>query len=250
MRYMIDGRMYTFDHRAFAALVGRNRPGVLETLKRLSGALHVSMSSLKEWRRGDHAPSDAGKVCDLAVALGVDVGTLLKSEGDETEGQVSPMTDLQKAAFARIYRKVVDFFEMFERTDQFVWKEYDVRGYPPELVSGVVLSTVYPPSAAPVTSLLYGARGVLAGDLHAQLADSVTRALERERCLLGGHPVFESLQSIIGRTVEDLCYDDEGEWLPDPDMLFDPPSFGTPSSMFVRVMEARRELDGLARRYV
>lgn len=90
MRYMIDGRMYTFDHRAFAALVGRNRPGVLETLKRLSGMLRVSMSSLKEWRRGDHAPSDAGKVRDLAVALGVDVGALLKSGGTRRKGRYRP----------------------------------------------------------------------------------------------------------------------------------------------------------------
>lgn len=83
MRCMIEGASCLFDHRAFDLLVGRRRPGVFETLDRLSKTLCVSISSLKKWRRGDHAPSDFDKMRDLASALDIDIGMLLKREKEK-----------------------------------------------------------------------------------------------------------------------------------------------------------------------
>lgn len=218
MAYEIDGTRFEFDSVAFDALLRGAREKVTRAMAEMSSATHVSVPSIKEWRRGAHSPSDLGKVRDVAAFLGVDVGALLivRREAGEMDSR-DVLTDAQAAAFCRVYRKVVDFFEVMELSDELVWHDYDLRGFPASLVEDVVPSPVYPPSSEPEGRLLYSEHGVLACDLHAQLSAQVWRTLREERALLGRTPAYERLDEIVSQYVEDYPYDEDGRWVPDPD---------------------------------
>lgn len=213
----------------------------------MASATHVSVPSIKEWRRGGHAPSDLGKVRDIAAFLGVDVEELLIVRGEAGEmGGRDVLADGQVAAFCRVYREVVDFFEVMELSDELVWHDYDLRGFPPRLVEDVVPSPVYPPSAEPEGRLLYGEWGVLACDLHAQLALRVRRTLRVERALLGRTTAYAGLDEIVSLYVEDYPYDEDDRWVPDPELSFEPPYVGSATPMGMKAAKGLSELEALA----
>ena len=50
--------------------------------------MHVSISSIKDWRRGTHAPSDFEKVEDIACWAHIDVADLLIESEDRTMDEI------------------------------------------------------------------------------------------------------------------------------------------------------------------
>lgn len=67
--YRIGDGTFAFSPAVFDSLLGHGAKGAAR-MRELAGAMHVSISSIKDWRRGTHAPSDFEKVEDeLFVAL-------------------------------------------------------------------------------------------------------------------------------------------------------------------------------------
>lgn len=81
--YRIGDGTFAFSPAVFDSLLGHGAKGAAR-MRELAGAMHVSISSIKDWRRGTHAPSDFEKVediacwahIDVAEAAGVDVKTV------------------------------------------------------------------------------------------------------------------------------------------------------------------------------
>ena len=247
MTYVCDGKRYEFDHKAFDALVGRSRPGITRAMKKIADALHVSVPSIKEWRRGTHSPSDLEKVQDLATYLGVSWDTLLRREGESAmEISEETLDAMQYEAWCRIYKEIVDYLELQDLADDFVWDEYNLRGYPASLVRDIVPSTVYPPSDIPDNKMLYGHTGIKSGDLHLQATLRVQRAVEHERPILQGTKLLDAVQRYVYEHISEFPYDDEGRWWLDPDLKYDPPYCGEQESpIAVKRLEAQKDLETL-----
>lgn len=59
--YRIGDGTFAFSPAVFDSLLGHGAKGAAR-MRELAGAMHVSISSIKDWRRGTHAPSDFEKV--------------------------------------------------------------------------------------------------------------------------------------------------------------------------------------------
>lgn len=53
---MIGGKPFTFSPAVFDSLLGHGAAGAAK-MRELGEAVHVSVSSIKDWRRGAHAPT-------------------------------------------------------------------------------------------------------------------------------------------------------------------------------------------------
>lgn len=80
---MIGGKPFTFSPAVFDSLLGHGAAGAAK-MRELGEAVHVSVSSIKDWRRGAHAPSDLEKVEDIARWAHIDASDLLIESGDGT----------------------------------------------------------------------------------------------------------------------------------------------------------------------
>lgn len=81
--YRIGDGTFAFSLAVFDSLLGHGAKGAAR-MRELAGAMHVSISSIKDWRRGAHAPSDLEKVEDIARWAHIDVADLLIESGDRT----------------------------------------------------------------------------------------------------------------------------------------------------------------------
>ena len=63
--YRIGDGTFAFSPAVFDSLLGHGAKGAAR-MRELAGAMHVSISSIKDMRRGTHAPSDFEKVEDIA----------------------------------------------------------------------------------------------------------------------------------------------------------------------------------------
>ena len=54
--YRIGDGTFAFSPAVFDSLLGHGAKGAAR-MRELAGAMHVSISSIKDWRRGTHAPS-------------------------------------------------------------------------------------------------------------------------------------------------------------------------------------------------
>lgn len=70
--YRIGDGTFAFSPAVFDSLLGHGAKGAAR-MRELAGAVHVSISSIKDWRRGTHAPSDFEKVEDIACWAHIDV---------------------------------------------------------------------------------------------------------------------------------------------------------------------------------
>ncbi|WP_322354846.1 hypothetical protein [Paratractidigestivibacter sp.] len=214
--YALGGKEYLFSGEALDALVRGRRDGPQKTMRELAGAMHVSLTSVKEWRRGVHAPSDLAKVEDLARFFRTGTETLLR---ERTEG-MTKLSDTQLMAFYRVHRKISEFFWLAENTDRLVWDEYDLRGFPPSLVADVVPTRLWPQAVVRCRECIE--HGVRAADLHQQLWEGVCRALEAEKPLLFSCGLYQELEDYVEKYVYGYAIDDErGEWIPDPDDIYE-----------------------------
>ena len=87
--YRIGDGTFAFSPAVFDSLLGHGAKGAAR-MRELAGAMHVSISSIKDWRRGTHAPSDFAE-----TAFGEDDGKWLPDPDmifdPHEDGYVSPM---------------------------------------------------------------------------------------------------------------------------------------------------------------
>lgn len=68
--------------------------------------------------------------------------------------------------------------------------------------------------------------------------------------LLESTPMYAELCEVADTYVENYAFDEEGNWVPDPDLLFEPPHFGSPSPMALKESAATNALDSIFERYL
>lgn len=82
--YRIGDGTFAFSPAVFDSLLGHGAKGAAR-MRELAGAMHVSISSIKDWRRGTHAPSDFEKVeaCQRGFARWVATVSEITLDGEE-----------------------------------------------------------------------------------------------------------------------------------------------------------------------
>jgi hypothetical protein len=216
-------------------------------MRSMANALGFSLSSIKDWRSGYYAPDDLSKVDDLARYLHVDRAMLLSPLAEELQ-MGETLNDREAEGLFPVYREIVDFFELVDVTDQLVWHEYDLRSLSPALARDVVPSHLYAPSLdrTPAT----GPMGVTNIDLHDQVSRRVRRALTEQKARLGSSFVYADLDAFVDEYIEMFPYDENDEWVPDPDLLYEPPKCFSPSPMALKQAEAQKALDSICKQYL
>lgn len=116
--YRIGDGTFAFSPAVFDSLLGHGAKGAAR-MRELAGAMHVSISSIKDWRRGTHAPSDFEKVEDIACWAHIDVADLLIESGDRTMDE--KLTENQLDVLCVLWNQAYDFLDLCEETDHFVW---------------------------------------------------------------------------------------------------------------------------------
>lgn len=125
--YRIGDGTFAFSPAVFDSLLGHGAKGAAR-MRELAGAMHVSISSIKDWRRGTHAPSDFEKVEDIACWAHIDVADLLIESGDRTMDE--KLTENQLDVLCVLWNQAYDFLDLCEETDHFVWPTTDLRCVP------------------------------------------------------------------------------------------------------------------------
>lgn len=125
--YRIGDGTFAFSPAVFDSLLGHGAKGAAR-MRELAGAMHVSISSIKDWRRGTHAPSGFEKVEDIACWAHIDVADLLIESGDRTMDE--KLTENQLDVLCVLWNQAYDFLDLCEETDHFVWPTTDLRCVP------------------------------------------------------------------------------------------------------------------------
>lgn len=202
---MIGGKPFTFSPAVFDSLLGHGAAGAAK-MRELGEAVHVSVSSIKDWRRGAHAPSDLEKVEDIARWAHIDASDLLIESGDGTMDE--KLSERQLDVLCALWNQAYDFLDLCEETDHLVWPTTDLRCVPGSILHDV---KVNPES------------------------DKACPPWEID--------TFVKLLGFCDIMTETALGEDGGKWLPDPDMLFDPHEEGYVSPMEEAELKGRKLLD-------
>lgn len=132
--YRIGDGTFAFSPAVFDSLLGHGAKGAAR-MRELAGAMHVSISSIKDWRRGTHAPSDFEKVEDIACWAHIDVADLLIESGDRTMDE--KLTENQLDVLCVLWNQAYDFLDLCEETDHFVWPTTDLRCVPDSILHDI-----------------------------------------------------------------------------------------------------------------
>lgn len=131
---MIGGKPFTFSPAVFDSLLGHGAAGAAK-MRELGEAVHVSVSSIKDWRRGAHAPSDLEKVEDIARWAHIDASDLLIESGDGTMDE--KLSERQLDVLCALWNQAYDFLDLCEETDHLVWPTTDLRCVPGSILHDV-----------------------------------------------------------------------------------------------------------------
>lgn len=118
----------------FDSLLGHGAAGAAK-MRELGEAVHVSVSSIKDWRRGAHAPSDLEKVEDIARWAHIDASDLLIESGDGTMDE--KLSERQLDVLCALWNQAYDFLDLCEETDHLVWPTTDLRCVPGSILHDV-----------------------------------------------------------------------------------------------------------------
>lgn len=201
-------------------------------MRELADCIHVSVSSIKDWRRGVHAPSDIGKVEDIAAWAKTDVDALLIEIKDEPMEKYS---EKQFEVLCQLWNQAYDFLELADAADKFVWKSTKIENIPPSLLHDAHFSDE-------------GTFGVDPGDINSsvlllQQMEAYTRSLRRACLYVEGFDVYRRLCDFTDIINEFGFGEEDGDWVPDPDMLFDPQPDGYIAPMIVAMRKGQKLLD-------
>lgn len=202
--YRIGDGTFAFSPAVFDSLLGHGAKGAAR-MRELAGAMHVSISSIKDWRRGTHAPSDFEKVEDIACWAHIDVADLLIESGDRT---------------------------MDEKLTE---NQLDVLCVPDSILHDIKVNPEDDKSRPPWE--------IGTEDLFLQTLDVYLRACRRATPYVGESDIFVRLLGLCDIMTETAFGEDDGKWLPDPDMIFDPHEDGYVSPMEAAELKCRKLLD-------
>lgn len=190
-KFYVDEHQMSFDietfRRLFMKFKSNHKVGEYESI--LADVLCVDRATIHNWRMNSNGPSDLDKIKSLAAYWNIDYKTLLKFSGCEIMNL--KLTDREKEALRRVYGSILDFLDLFERTDGFIWTAniYKYEGY--------------------------GNKD--GADIACDAYNSLFSALEHEYIDLGNHPLYDVLYNYID---EELFQIFDGKL--DPDYRFDP----------------------------
>lgn len=130
--FNIDGKSMQFDSVSFKAIFSAKCKKlcmkVLDYENELGDSLSVSSNAIHNWRFGMNGPSDVETIKQLAVCLEIaDYMLLMKNGKGKTVMQIS---ERQKDSLKRIYDAVIEYLDLFQRTDGFndYWHQFSGRG--------------------------------------------------------------------------------------------------------------------------
>lgn len=229
--YSIDGRSYRFSPLVFDSMFGHGVESATK-MRQLADSMHVSVSSIKDWRRGVHAPSDIGKVKDIAIWAKTELDALLIEIRDEP---MEKCTERQFEALCELWNQAYDFLDLADAVDKFVWKFTDLNNVPPSLLHDVHLGD------EATTGVDYG--DINSSVLLVQTLEAYERSLRRAALYVEGLDVYRSLCEFADIINELGFGEDDGDWVPDPDMLFDPQPEGYVAPMIAAMRKGQKLLD-------
>ena len=238
--YELDGKVFRFSPVVLDGLLGRGAKGA-DRMRKLAAAINVSVSSLKDWRRGIHSPSGIEKIDDIAAWAGIPRASLLIEIEGETNMSTDPieteqLTQLQIAALCKLWNSAHDFLDLAEAVDLFVWPDVKLERIP---------QSIRPELTLEAADAFAETGAVSSCDLLESARESYLREVRRASPVAGSSMLFAELMKFAD-VIEKLGYGEEGEdWIPDPDILYDPQEEGYISPMDLAILEGRRLLDGI-----
>ncbi len=130
--YTVDGKNMQFDsysfEKMFVARRKEEQKSVLEMETELAEELSVSSNAIHNWRFGESGPSDIERVKELAALFKINDYTLLLKERRELKNM--QITERQKNSLKRIYDVVIEYLDIFCRTNGFndLWYKLHDQG--------------------------------------------------------------------------------------------------------------------------
>lgn len=199
--YRIGDGTFAFSPAVFDSLLGHGAKGAAR-MRELAGAMHVSISSIKDWRRGTHAPSDFEKVEDIACWAHIDVADLLIESGDRTMDE--KLTENQLDVLCVLWNQAYDFLDLCEETDHFVWPTTDLRCVPDSILHDIKVNPEDDKSRPPWE--------IGTEDLFLQTLDVYLRACRRATPYVGESDIFVRLLGLCDIMTETAFGEDyEGD---------------------------------------
>ena len=229
--YAIDGKIYRFSSAVFDSLIGSGAKGA-ERMRSLADYMHVSLSSIKDWRRGAHVPSDIEKVEDIARWGHVDLDSLLVKERN---GMSEKLSEKQLNVLCGLWNQAYDFLELCEYTDRFVWESVDLCRIPSSLLHDVQIT--------PDGAIVEAGWEIKSDELHLLTMEAYNRACRRAYPYVGETELYNKLLDFYGIINEVGYGEEDGDWLPDPDMIFEPHEDGYVAPMVKAELKGKKLLD-------
>lgn len=184
---MIGGRLFTFSPAVFDSLLGHGAAGAAK-MRDLEGAMHVSVSSIKDWRRGAHAPSDLEKVEDIARWAHIDVADLLIESVDRSMMD-EKLSERQLDALCALWNQAYDFLDLCEETNHLVWPTTDLRCVPDSILHDVKVNPESDKACPPWE--------IDTADLFLQTLDAYLRACRRATPLCRGERYLRQAPGLL-----------------------------------------------------
>lgn len=198
--YRIGDGTFAFSPAVFDSLLGHGAKGAAR-MRELAGAMHVSISSIKDWRRGTHAPSDFEKVEDIACWAHIDVADLLIESEDRTMDE--KLTENQLDVLCVLWNQAYDFLDLCEETDHFVWPTTDLRCVPDSILHDIKVNPEDDKSRPPWE--------IGTEDLFLQTLDVYLRACRRATPYVGESDIFVRLLGLCDIMAETAFGEDDGK---------------------------------------
>lgn len=123
------------------------------------------------------------------------------------------LTENQLDVLCVLWNQAYDFLDLCEETDHFVWPTTDLRCVPDSILHDIKVNPEDDKSRPPWE--------IGTEDLFLQTLDVYLRACRRATPYVGESDIFVRLLGLCDIMTETAFGEDDGKWLPDPDMIFD-----------------------------
>lgn len=145
------------------------------------------------------------------------------------------LTENQLDVLCVLWNQAYDFLDLCEETDHFVWPTTDLRCVPDSILHDIKVN--------PEDDKSRPLWEIGTEDLFLQTLDVYLRACRRATPYVGESDIFVRLLGLCDIMTETAFGEDDGKWLPDPDMIFDPHEDGYVSPMETAELKGRKLLD-------
>ena len=116
-----DGETYYFNFTEFKKLFReecqRRKIGVTRFENDLAESLHLTNDAIHNWRFRKNGPSDINIINNIAKEFNLNNTLILLTKYEH--GEKTTLNDLQKLSVKRIYDSIIDYLNIFEKTNGF-----------------------------------------------------------------------------------------------------------------------------------